>query len=76
MISTMITPLLCSVDAETPYPSKHDDRSLLPSGTVPGALAIDPLVRNITQREGVSVDEYALWLIIITTRQLTSEILQ
>jgi len=68
-------PPLCAHHAVTAKP-KHDNSSILPSGTIPGALTIDPLVRNIAQREGISVDEYALWLIIISTRQFALETLQ
>ena len=50
--------------------------SLLPSAPVPGALAIDPVVRKVARREGLSLEEHALWLIIIATRQLTENILQ
>lgn len=72
--NVLYPPPLCTLN-EVIVKSEHEDSSILPSGTLPGALTIDPLVRNIAQREGISVDEYALWLIIIATRQFAVEIL-
>lgn len=73
--NVLFPPPLCTLN-EVKVKSEHEDSSILPSGTLPGALTIDPLVRKIAQREGISVDEYALWLIIIATRQFALEILQ
>jgi len=68
-------PPLCDIDADISLASNYRP-SLLPSAPVPGALAIDPVIRKVARREDLSLEEHALWLIIIATRQLTENILQ
>eukprot|EP00980_Cylindrotheca_fusiformis_P010328 scaffold2299_cov131-Cylindrotheca_fusiformis.AAC.15 len=46
------------------------------SSSIPGALVIDPLVREMAERSNMRVSENAVWLLIIAAREHTKTVLK
>jgi hypothetical protein len=58
---------------------KNDVQEVLaetPSSSIPGALVIDPLVRDIVQEDGMRVTENAIWLLVVAVKEHTKATLK
>jgi hypothetical protein len=47
-----------------------------PSSSIPGALVVDPLVRDIVQEDGMRVTENAIWLLVVAVKEHTKATLK
>lgn len=43
---------------------------------IPGALAIDPIIRNASKMEGIKASENAIWLVVVAAREYAKTILK
>jgi hypothetical protein len=46
------------------------------SNCIPGALAIDPYLRKVTQATGMTVSEQASWLLVVAMKEYTKELIK
>ena len=47
-----------------------------PSSSIPGALVIDPMVREIVQENGMRITENAMWLLVVAVKEHTKATLK
>jgi hypothetical protein len=59
----------------TPPGNISDSLQSMPVSFVPGALDLDPLLRNMCHIRGLEISEHALWTILIAMREFVKSIL-
>jgi hypothetical protein len=67
----------------TPFAAReeveHDIQEVMaemPSSSIPGALVVDPFVRDIVQEDTMRVTENAIWLLVVAVKEHTKATLQ